>query len=520
MRKHLPYIFLSVNLLFTFLLMAQESPSLKIANQLFSDNNFNDALVIYLSLEEENKENQKFNYKVGVCYLNTNIDKSNAIPYLEKVLTFDSPDPNTYYLLGRAYHFAYRFQDAIKMYEKFKALNEGEEYNIKNVDRQIEYCYNAIELMKFPLDVTFENLGPNINSEGPDYYPFIPKDESFLVFNSKRDDGSVKQPNGSFFSEIYLSEVKNGAFTKAIKLDQNINTLDGTEEVVGLSATGDHILFYYENRLSYGDLYIAEYNLLRGVYEVEKLPKVINTKGHEIAASISRHGDVIYFASDRDGGYGGVDLYVTRKLPNGKWSMAQNLGPSINTKDDEDFPNISPDNKTLYFSSKGHTSMGGYDIFKANWDPIKRNWTDVKNMGFPINTPEDNMNYRESSTGRTGYISALRADGYGDLDIYNVTFNEVDVQYTVFKGYVNDKVNNEVIKDVFLSVIDLQTDEEYGSYMANPLSGRYIMILPPGKYNVLIDVPGYKIHMEDIEVYDKVSYRSLIKKDFSLEKTN
>jgi len=520
MYKSLSYIFLTFGLIFTLSIKAQDIPTLKVANQYFNDNNFNDALDIFLSVEEDYQEDQKFNYRVGVCYLNTNIDKSNAIPYLKKALVLGNTDPNTYYLLGRAYHFAYRFNDAIKMYEKFKTLNKGEAFNIENVDKQIEYCYNAIEIMKFPLDVTFENLGPNINSEGPDYYPFIPKDESFLVFNSKRDDGSAKKANGNFFSEIYLSEVKSGTFTKAIKLDQNINTLDGTEEVVGLSANGDDILFYYENKLSYGDLYIAEYNLLRGVYEVEKLPKVINTKGHEIAASISRFGDVIYFASDRDGGYGGVDLYVSRKLPNGKWSLAQNLGPSINTKDDEDFPNISTDNKTLYFSSKGHTSMGGYDIFKANWDPVKHNWTDVKNIGFPINTPEDNMNYRESSTGRRGYISALRAGGFGDLDIYNVTFNEVDMQYTVFKGYISDKGNNEPIKDVFISVLDLQTDEEYGNYMTNPQSGRYVMILPPGKYNMLIEVPGYKLFTEDIEVYGKGSFRSVVKKDFSLEKAN
>ncbi|MCO6500586.1 MAG: PD40 domain-containing protein [Vicingus serpentipes] len=520
MYKSLSYFLVIVHLFFTFSLVAQETSSLKAANQFFNDNNFNAALNIYLSNIADNKEDQKFNYRVGVCYLNTNIDKSNAIPYLEKALSIGEPDPNTYYLLGRAYHFAYRFNDAIKMFGKFKALNKGDIENIENVDKQIEYCYNAIEIMKFPLDVVFDNLGPNINSVGPDYYPFIPKDESFLVFNSKRDDGSSKEANGNFFSEIYLSEVKNGAFSKAIKLDQNINTLDGTEEVVGLSATGDYILFYYENKMSYGDLYIAEYNLLKGAYEVEKLPKVINSKGHEIAASISRFGDVIYFASDREGGYGGVDLYVSRKLPNGKWSTAQNLGPSINTKDDEDFPNISPDNKTLYFSSKGHTSMGGYDIFKANWDPVKRNWTDIKNIGFPINTPEDNMNYRESKTGRTGYISALRAGGYGDLDIYSVTFNEVDMQYTVFKGYINDKEAKEIIKDVFISVIDLQSDEEYGNYMTNPQSGRYVMILPPGKYNVLVEVPGYKTYMEDIEVYGKGSFRSMIKKDFELEKAD
>ena len=184
----------------------------------------------------------------------------------------------------------------------------------------------------------------------------------------------------------------------------------------------------------------------------------------------------MYFASNRDGGYGGVDIYVTKKLPNGKWGLPQNLGPTINTKFDEDFPNISNDGKTLYFSSKGHTSMGGYDIFKASWDNVKRIWTTVKNIGYPINTPEDNMNYRESKSGRTGYISTLRANGLGDLDIYSVTFNEVDPEYTVVKGFITTSDSSHIFTDAAISVLDLQIDEEYGSYLPNPNTGRFIII--------------------------------------------
>ena len=496
-------------------LSAQDKASSKMANEFFNDGNFNAALDEYLELLKTSTENLKFNYRAGVCYLNTNIDKSNAIPYFEKVLSLEGADPNTYYLLGRAYHFAYRFPNAIKMYEKFKEFNKGNSENLQDVEKQIEYSYNAIEIMKFPLDVTFENMGPTINSTSPDYYPFVPLDESYLIYNTKRDDGSNQLPNGSFNSEIYISKVKNGKFTNARKLDQNVNTLNGSEEIIGLSADGQHMLFYYENEEHYGDLFIADYKG-DNVKNITKLPKVINSKNHEIAASISKHGDVIYFASDREGGYGGVDIYSCRILPNGKWGPPQNLGANVNTSYDEDFPNVTSDNKSLYFSSKGHTSMGGYDIFRATWNPVKRNWGDVKNIGYPLNTPEDNMNFRASKTGRTGYISALRAKGFGDLDIYSVTFNEVDPNYTVLKGYVSAS-DSAIIKDVFISVLDLQTDELYGSYMTNPISGRYIIILPPGEYNVLVEVPGFKLFSENIEVYGKSSFRSVIKKDYVLE---
>jgi tetratricopeptide (TPR) repeat protein len=516
-RAHINIFFLL--LFFAGAVNAQDKATAKLANEHFNDGNFNAAIHEYIELLEADAENQKFNYRVGVCYLNTNIDKSNAIPYLEKVVKSEEPNPNSYYLLGRAYHFAYRFDDAIKMYETFKTLNKGNSYNVDDVEKQIEYCYNAIEIMKFPLDVTFKNIGNMVNTDKPDYYPFVPKNESFLVYNTKRDDGSNILPNGSYNSEIYISQVKNGQYSKARKLDQNVNTLNGSEEIIGMSSDGKYFLFYYDNEENYGDLFIADYED-QTVKNVQKLPEVINSKTHEIAGSISKNGDVIYFASDRDGGFGGVDIYKSLKLPNGKWGPAQNLGAAVNSKFDEDFPNITPDGKTLYFSSKGHTSMGGYDIFRASWDPIKRNWSDVKNIGYPLNTPEDNMNYRESKSGRTGYISALRAGGFGDLDIYSVTFNEVDPEYSVIKGYVVSTDSTKQIKDAFISVLDLQTDEEYGSYLTNPISGRFIIILPPGNFNLMVEVPGFDLFTEDIEILGKISRKILIKKNIVLKPSN
>lgn len=503
-------------LLFAFNAFAQKDNTLKEANNNFNIGNFNDALKGYLTVIKDNPDDVKINYRIGVCYLNSNIDKSEAIPYLEKAIKDEDANPNTAYLLGRAYHFAYRFNDAIKMYQQFKKQSKGTNFNINDVEHQIEYCYNAIELMKFPLDVEFDNLGIKINSEYPDYYPFVPIDESFLMFNSKRDDGSEKLPNNQFFSEVYVSKVKNGVYTTAKKVDQNINTLNGNEEVIGMSSNGKYVLFYFDNDENYGDIFIAEYDGI-SVSNLEKLPKVVNSKSHEIAATINTDGNVIYFASDREDGYGGVDIYMSRKLPNGKWGPAQNLGPTINTDRDEDFPNLSPDGKALYFSSKGHTSMGGYDIFKADWNNTKKTWTAVKNVGYPINTPEDNMNFRISENGRTGYISALREGGYGDLDVYAVTFNEVDPNYTVVKGYVTSTDTTKKIKDVFLSVIDKQTDEIYGDYLTNPVTGRYIMILPPGNYNLLVEVPGFEIHTEDISILGKGSYRAEIKKNIALK---
>lgn len=490
----------------------------KLANEYFSKNNFEQALKEYQILLKNDTSNDKFKYRIAVCYLNTNIDKTKAIPYLEEAIKNERADANSYYLLGRAYHFANRFDEAVKMYETFKKLAVGSTQNIKDVEKQIEYCYNAKELVKYPIDVTFQNLGENVNSKYPDYYPFVPTDQSYIAFNTRRDDGSSKNVNGQYKAEVYLAKEKNGKFLRAKSIGSNVNKFEGDEEIIGMSADGRLMLFLFDNAEGgFGDIFIAQYDG-KEVSKLTKMGKEVNSKYTEIAASISADGESIYFASDRPGGFGGIDIYVTKKLPNNEWSAPQNLGPTVNTSEDEDFPNISSDGKTLYFSSKGHTSMGGYDIFKTDWDANKRQWTNLHNIGYPINTADDNMNLRISETGRYGYISALRSDGFGDLDIYRVTYNEIAPRYTVLKGFIKNAEGNYLTGNVNISVTDNQSMEVYGDYLPNPSTGRYIIILPSGNYNILIEADGYNNYSEDIEIFDNNAYIPELLKDFDLEK--
>jgi hypothetical protein len=490
---------------------------IKTAEQFFEYGNYEDALEEYLLLLEATPGNVEYSYRIAVCYLNSNIDKSLALSYLQAVVTQPEFDKNTYYLLGRAYHYSYEFDKAIAAYELFKQGGDGTDENLADINKQIEYCQNAKELMKFPLDVSFENLGDGINTAYADYYPFVPVDESFVVFNSKRDDGAMLLENGQYISNIYMSKVINGKFGKATKVSDIINSNDGVEEIIGLTSGGEKALMYFDNIHGMGDLFIGD--IVNGNFDKpKKLPKTVNSKFSEIAASINAAGDQIYFASDRPGGLGGTDIYVTRKLPNGKWGPPQNAGPVVNTAQDEDFPNLSPDGDALYFSSKGHTSMGGYDIFKASWDAGKRKWTGVRNLGYPINTPQDNTNFRVSASGKYGYVTALREGGYGDLDLYRVNFNTVDERQTVISGILKIGDSKANLDDIYISVMDLDTDQEYGSYLPNPKSMRYVIILPKGKFNLLVEIPGFEPWSEDFEILDKNSYRSHISKDIVLKK--
>ncbi len=320
----------------------------KTADDNFKSENYEEALTIYLDLLTEDPRNMLYNYRIGVCYLNTNINKAKAIPYLELVTRQPNYEPDAMYLLGRAYHFAYRFNDAIEAYNKFKTAGKGKAENLADVDREIQNCYNAEQIMKFQSNVTFENLGSSINSPFPDYSPFVPADESFIVYNTKRNDnGNLRQNDGSYFSTVSISRVNDGGFLKSKNIGAPLSTTDGNAECAGMSPNGDYMILYYDDAAGTGDLYLSEMDKVKGSYKrAVKLDESINSKYFEIAATITNDGSVIYFASNRPGGYGGMDLYMSKRLPNGKFGPAVNLGPGVNTPYDEDYPSISGDTKT------------------------------------------------------------------------------------------------------------------------------------------------------------------------------
>lgn len=482
--------------------------------------NYEDALGDYLQLLNNDPKNEQYNYNVAVCYLNSNVNKSKAIPYLEIVVRREKHDPNAEYLLGRAYQYGNRFDDAINTFTKFKQGGKGSEFNLKDVDLQVQHCINAKELMKYPVDVTFQNLGANINSEYNDYYPFVTTDEAFIVYNTKRPEkNATEADNGSYGTSIYISKVINGQYMKGSVLGAPVNAGNNGMEVIGLSSKGDILLLYQPDGQNSGIIYMSKMDK-SGLYgKPEKLDKSINSRGDEIAASINEDGSVIYFASDRPGGYGGTDIYCCRRLTSGKWAEPQNLGPDVNTSYDEDFPNISPDGKTLYFSSMGHTSMGGYDIFKSIYNEDQKFFGKARNIGYPVNTTYDDMNFRVSKNGKYGYIASVRPGGQGDYDIYRVTFNDVESDYSVIIGEIKSKDGSPVnYSDVFISVNDNISNELVGNYLPNPANGRFIVILTPGKYLMSIEAPGFKTQTKTIEVFDKVSYQAEINQVVELSK--
>ena len=487
-----------------------QRPDPDAAAEHFKFGNFVDALPIYKVLIDKDPKNAEYPYRAGLCVLLTERDKQEAVKFLE-IANDKNADPDVKFYLGKAYHYNLKFADAITLFNEYKESGKGTKQN--EVDREIETAKNAMKLINSPIDVEFENAGDLINTEYPDYYPYITPNESFMVFTSRRKSGA-REFDGYYPSAIYYTKVVNGEFIQSKKGNAMINS-PYDDQAVGLSYNADKLYIYFDDIKNVGDIYESDIREGFKFKKKVKMGKSVNSKGFESAATISADGNTLFFASRREGGLGGKDIYMTRKLPTGEWALPQNLGENINTKYDEDFPNLFYDGTTLYFSSKGHNSIGGYDYFKSTWDAEKNTWTKAENLGYPLNTPLDNICISFTEDQRHAYVSTWREDSKGFQDIYKVTFNELDARQTVVKSKVlSDSTATNGITDAFVSVIDNRTQDEVGTYTPSPKNGKFVMILKPGSYNILIDAPGYAPKSEDIVIKGKSDFIPFINKDF------
>ncbi len=493
--------------------------SKKAAKSFLGYEDYNRALIELLKIYRQDRNDPKLNLNIGICYLNVNDDRSKAIPYLEYVLT--TPDYKNEVLLytGMAYLYHYEFDKAITYFNKFREKGNAED--IEMADHFIENCENAKELIKKPVNVSFENLGKNINTKAPDYYPFVSGDEGTLYFTTRRSStlGSIETAYGYFTSDIYVSKVENGQWTKAKNAGSLINT-DQDEQCVYLTSNGKTMIIYMNHESDLDELYISTISGKKKTLPApELLDGPVNKNAYfELEACITDDENMLIVASDRSGGMGGCDLYSITKLPNGKWGNPINLGPEVNTKYDENFPMLDEKNNILYFSSQGHTGMGGYDIFKSKYNSETKNYGPPTNMGYPINTPEDNMQISLAKNKRDAYISTYRKEGFGDLDIYKVTFNDVESSLSVIKGIVStgDTTHKEI--EALVSIIDKKTNEEIDSKDVNPQSGKYIFAVEPGKYIIKVSSSGFVDYTQEINVYDKSNYVFEIEKNIILQK--
>lgn len=491
---------------FTYIASAQNPKDLLSPNEYFNLNDYNRALAGFLQQWPKDQQNLQLNRNIAICYLNVNDDKSKALPYLHYLLREGKNDEEVIFMLGQAYMYAYKFDEALKYFTLFRSKTAAKNYEM--ADLYTAYCNNAKEMITHPLNVTFENLGKEVNSKYPDYYPYVIQNEGVLYYTSRRETntGNVSSWEGYYTSDIYFSKVVNGAFTKAHNLGTMVNTPED-EECVYVTPDGRNMIVYQDNaeKNISGDLFLSSLGKGKTFPKPIAFSSPLNTDDLELEGCITSDLKSMIIATDRKGGMGETDLYMLKQLPSGDWATPVNLGPNINTKYREAFPLYDEPSHTLYFASEGPKSMGGFDIFKSVYDSVSKSFGTAENLGYPINTPEDNMEFTFAGNRRDGYISAVRPEGYGDLDLYKVIFNEVEVKQTIFKGIITteDSLKNLTAS---VTVYDAITNNEIASKDIDGDQMKFIFLLSPGKYILKITAENFEEYHENFSILDKSDY--------------
>lgn len=470
----------------------------------------------FLDLAELDPKNAHINYKVGRSYLLINGKKAEAVPYLEKAVSATSSKAknnyketkaplDAYFYLGRAYHLDSQFDNAIAAYRKYLEVDKSVYREQKEeVEWMIQTCLNGKLIVESPISAVKQNLGKTINSIYDEYSAVVDATESTLIFTSRRptSTGGFMDLDDKYFEDIFVSQKEDGEWTKPVSIGKNINT-EGHEATIGLSADGQE-LYIYRDDFGDGNIYVSQ---LKGSSwsEPVQLNDNINSPFRETHATVSADGQTLYFTSDRSG-MGGMDIFRSKRLPTGEWAVAENLGEVLNTKYDEEAPFIHPDGKTLFFSSKGHSSMGGYDIFFSIEENGK--WSTPMNIGSPMNTADDEYFFVMSTDGKRAYYSSSSGEGIGGKDIYLVNLDtDREVPLTVYKGEIVPDKGGKRPKAVSIRVTENETGELYGLYKPREDNGRFILILHPGKnYNIAYESDGYLFKSEKLFVPENTSY--------------
>ncbi len=498
-------------------------------NKLIEEGIYDQALKEFKQCAKEQPSNANVNYKVGLCYIEGDKHKKEALPYLSKAVKNVTKRYNPFspredqaplkarYYYGRALHLNMLLDSAIAVFERFRNSVPDNHLFSSDAARQIEMCKFAKKQVRNRKDIKIKNIGKPINSEFHEYGPVISVDENVMYFTSRRPPEDVSKPpletDGLPFESIYASyKDKDGNWGDPERLEFNLNT---RHDAVSSTSPDGQKLFIFRSEEGNGDLFHARLQGVNEWSEPKPMGSDINSESLEPHGVLSPDGNTFYFVSNRDGGEGGRDIYRCKKLPTGDWSKAQNMGPTINTPHDEDACFIHPDGETMFFSSNGHESMGGYDIlFTEKKD--NGEWSDPENMGFPINTVDDDRFFVTTPDGKRAYYASEKEDGLGGRDIYQLQLEKGRTKdLAVMKGFINVPEGQEIPDDAKIKVTNLSTGKTR-LFRPRKRDGVFVSILPPcQKYKVEYMVGNEVYKTEQIPIPCDASYQE-IKKEIYL----
>ncbi len=454
---------------------------------------YEEAIPLFQELVTRGFDNANLWYKLGRCYLNLPGSEEKGRYFLLKAventdpayidsITETSAPPIASYYLAIAHRKTGKPETSISL---FKSLLNDPAFNaqgtLEAINREIEISENAFKMINNPIDVTFTAQGNSLNDARDNYH-------AVLTENGREIYYMYTHP---FYDGIYHASKKDGEWKNPDNLTVKLGS-DGEFFVTGISSDGSQLLMRTYEIFEGGDIYIAEKDDKGEWQRKKKLEKPINSPYNEEYATFSPDGKKLYFTSNRPGGYGGTDIYITSRLENGKWSAPENLGANINSPYNEASPFLTPDNSRLFFSSEGHNSMGGYDIFYTDIK-TENNYSKPVNIGYPLNTAGDDVFYFPLRNGTVGYISGVRPEGLGGLDIYFVEINLPEIlPEMIIRGYVRikDDVNIDTL-NIAVSLIDRKTGEKVAESEVSDEKS-YSFNVPEGNYAIKIEGENIK----------------------------
>lgn len=484
---------------------------------------YNYALEYYFQVYAVNPNSATLNYKIANCLLHT-LEKYKALSYAETAYNLN---PNCAYdleyVLGMAYQQKFEFDKAVEHFEKFKTSYSGKNPDsLKMANKRIDECNYGKELLKRD-DYVVINLGDTINTPYAEYVPLIKADESMLIFTGRRPpetdkkkDDEVSRFDVEYMEDVFQADRRAMGWTKPERLGPPINQPNKHNASVSLSLDGQTIYLYRQD--NGGDIYYSTIALDEWS-KPKPLGGKVNSKFNEAHFSVSYDGKTAYLVSDRPGSLGGKDIWKLEKTGENEWGNPQNLGGVINTEYDEDGVFIHPDGKTLYFSSRGHTTMGGFDIFESTIDSTGT-WSKPINMGYPINSPDDDIYFVLTADGKNAYLSSVKESGFGLQDIYTIRPFEKkaikEVKLVLFKGIVIDKDTRERL-NAKVEIVNNATGEKLFSSKVDAKQG-FLVTLPAGKnYGIAVEAEGYLFHSENFDLVYKEGF-SEVEKIIEMEK--
>lgn len=479
-----------------------------IGNYYFLEEKYLEALPFFDTLRKYYPKVLEYKLKAGIAYLYKPAYVDTALALLKEVYEKKPKTEKILYWLGKAYCLNYDFDKGLACFNNILTEKKLSPAYRKEVELLIRQAQNAKQFVQKPVEVSIKNIGPPINTQWDEYSPIINSNASVMMFTyrgiastgGKQNDFNEKDSLGTYFEDIMISYYKNGEWTVPQKLDSTINTHQH-EATVQLSPDGQTMLYYKDTESNSGEIFVTS---LEGNHWgiPEKLP--ICSPEWEGSAAISPDVKFIIFSSDRPGGLGGIDLYISRMDSMGFWGPAENLGATINTEFNEDGVFIHPDGKTIIFSSQGHNSMGGYDIFITQMKE-DGSFSEPENLGYPINTPGDDIFFVVTADGRRAFFSSERKDGVGRKDIYEMDVSKVIRPRIVglVKGIVTDDFKPISAR---ILVKEVNSNDILLTVNSNAVTGEYQFNLPSGKNFHLTYMNEEGKIKERIVFFDTLSY--------------